>query len=61
MYISLITAALQAVGVFAVHLAAHKSLLSQAAGALATKTLQTELIHNLSGSKHVSGMRHAAD
>lgn len=39
---------------FAVHLAAHHALLSKQRGSLRTRSLHSELVCNLSGSKHVS-------
>lgn len=39
---------------FAVHLAAHHALLSKLRGSLRTRSLHSELVCNLSGSKHVS-------
>ncbi|KFM22638.1 hypothetical protein F751_4282 [Auxenochlorella protothecoides] len=37
---------------FAVHLAAHHALLSKQRGSLRTRSLHSELVCNLSGSKH---------
>lgn len=39
---------------FPLHVAAHKALTAQARGRLATTSLHTELVFNMSGSKHVS-------
>lgn len=39
---------------FIIHQAGHKALASQAAGSLTTKKLHTELIYNVSGTKHVA-------
>lgn len=39
---------------FPLHVAAHKALTAQARGKLATTSLHTELVFNMSGSKHVS-------
>lgn len=38
---------------FALHVAAHKSLLADSRNALRTRSLYTEVIYNISGSKHV--------
>ncbi len=40
---------------FCLHVAAHKALLAQQRGKLTTRSLHSELVFNLSGSKHVSG------
>ncbi|KAL6784060.1 hypothetical protein ACKKBG_A04645 [Auxenochlorella protothecoides x Auxenochlorella symbiontica] len=39
---------------FAVHLAAHHALLSKQRGSLRTRSLHSELVCNLSGSKHIA-------
>lgn len=38
------------------HLAAFKALAAESRGALKTKSLHGELVHNLSGTKHVRSM-----
>ncbi|MEW5319902.1 MAG: hypothetical protein WDW38_011017 [Sanguina aurantia] len=39
---------------FPLHVAAHKALTAQARGRLATTSLHTELVFNMSGSKHIA-------
>lgn len=39
--------------VFALHVAAHKALVARARGALRTRSPYTELICNISGTRHV--------
>lgn len=43
----------QVADVFPLHLAAHKSLVAEFRGSLVTKSLHTELVYNLSSTKHV--------
>lgn len=45
---------MQVAGLFPVQLAAHRALTAQARGRLQTRSLHTELVFALSGSRHVS-------
>jgi EKC/KEOPS complex subunit CGI121/TPRKB len=51
---------LQVPDVFPVLAAAHKSLLSKARESLTTRTLHSELVYNISGSKHVISLADVA-